>query len=113
MTSSLHSPGLQSELVLFAQANSAAIAALLRRSQDWLSASDILTRLNWIDSESNRRLVRKCAEELGSELISGQSGYKHIENATADEVRHFANWMKSQGGKMVSRAQAALARKGL
>lgn len=104
---------IQAELTLFAQDNADAIAALLRRSHDWLSASAILARLNWTDNEASRRAVRKCAEELGDELISGQSGYKHIDNASDEEVRHFANWMKSQGGKMVARAEAAITRKGL
>jgi hypothetical protein len=111
---------VQSELTLFAQENSTAVADTLRRADAWLSAQQIIDRLfsephdpACKNSESSRRLIRRCAEALGSEIISGQSGYKHIDNATPDEVRHFANWMKSQGGKMVARADAALARKGL
>lgn len=104
---------VQSELVLFADSNASAIASLLRRSSDWLKASQILARLHLPDTESNRRLIRACAEALDSELISGQAGYKHIDAATDDEVLHFARWMLSQGKKMTLRAQLALARKGL
>jgi len=116
---------MQAELTLFAESNAAAIAALLRRSPDWLSAAAILARLQWPDTEANRRAVRYCIEQLFLQqstnlsihqsdlVISGQRGYKHIDNSTVEEVRHFAHWMKSQGGKMVARAEAALSRKGL
>jgi len=103
----------QSELTLFADTNSIAIGTILSRSSDWLNAAAILDRLSLPDTESNRRHVRACAEELGPGIISGQRGYKHIDSATEEEVRHFYNWMKSQGHKMTTRAEAALARKGI
>lgn len=104
---------VQTELSLFASENASAIAALLRRSSDWLNAESILTRLNLPDHETNRRLVRKCAESLSDELISGQCGYKHVDAATEEEVRHFCNWMDSQGDKMKLRALRTRTRKAL
>jgi hypothetical protein len=109
----MNSAELQTELTLFAEDHAATVAAVLKRAIGWLSASDLLGLLALPDTESNRRLLRKCVEELGDETISGQQGYKHIDNATADEVRHFYNWMHSQGSKMVRRAANTLARKGL
>ncbi len=104
---------IQSELSLFADANASAICALLSRSPDWLTASELLARLHLPNTEANRRMVRHCAEDLGDELISGQHGYKHVDTASPDEVEHFCRWMDSQGDKMKTRAARTRARKGL
>jgi hypothetical protein len=104
---------IQNELALFTEEHSDPIARVLIKSGEWLTASDILHRLNLTDTEANRRSIRACAENLGDELISGQLGYKHVDVATSDEVRHFCNWMDSQGDKMKLRAARTRARKGL
>ena len=104
---------LQSELTLFADAHAAPIADLLRRSSHWLNAEEILLQLGIPATETARRQVRRCAESLGDQLISGQQGYRHVDAASADEVKHFCNWMDSQGDKMKARALRTRTRKGL
>src|SRR4051812_34832794 len=104
---------IQNELELFSEETSDPIARILQNSTDWLTASDILNRLNLTDTEASRRSIRACAEALSDQLISGQLGYKHVDRATEEEVRHFCNWMDSQGDKMKLRAARTRARKGL
>lgn len=104
---------IQNELELFTEETADPIARILLKSSDWLTASDILHRLNLTDTDASRRSIRACAESLSDQLISGQQGYKHVDVATEEEVRHLCNWMDSQGDKMKLRAARTRARKGL
>jgi hypothetical protein len=82
------------------------ITILLQR-QHWTTAAVIIeqvfreTARRW-----SERLVRKLAKESSPEIISGQDGYLLIGNASAEEVRHFYNWMHSQADEMKHRAEA-------
>jgi hypothetical protein len=46
------------------------------------------------------------AESSAGEIISGQKGYKLSAEATIDEIDHAANWLISQGKKMLKRGIA-------
>lgn len=98
---------MQDELPLF-QANKEDpnvqdFVALIARADGWLTASDVLFRLLMLNTDSNRRLVRAWAEASDGEIISGQKGYLHVKHATPEEINHAANWLVSQGKKMIKR----------
>lgn len=78
------------------------LETLLFGAQCWMSARAIMetTKGRVIDRE-----IRQVASE-SSKIISGQKGYKHIAHATAEEVNHSANWLISQGKKMIRRGIA-------
>ena len=87
-----------------ADANVAAFVELLKGAEDWLTAGDVLRRLILPDTDARRRAVRAWAEAAEDVIISGQRGYRHVDRATIEEIDHFANWMESQGTKMIARA---------
>ncbi len=55
---------------------------------------------------SNRggRKLRELANHCGGKVISGGRGYCHIANAKPEEIKHAADWLESQGRKMLGRA---------
>lgn len=68
----------------------------------WIKAGDLLRWHGRPDDDTQKRLIRELA--AASEwIISGQMGYKHIEHATPEENAHAANWLISQGKKMIKR----------
>ena len=75
--------------------------ANLRFAGDWRTAAQI----SYNSSESDKRAVREWASR-STRVISGQRGYKHIANATSEEIHHFVSWMSSQASKMHKRAIA-------
>jgi hypothetical protein len=95
---------LQQSLDLFSEGFSQRISIALEHAGRWRTAREIAHCLGLPDTESNRRKIRKCAESLVDEIISGQQGYIHITHATAEEVEHFCSWMDSQADKMHHRA---------
>lgn len=78
----------------------------LRESGGWMTAAVLAAAAGRPITDEGRRWVRMLAE-ASSWVISGQKGYKHLQNATAEEVSHFVNWMESQGKKMIARAERA------
>ena len=97
----------EQELPLFAAPPSEAsvlwLERYLKECQDWMRAEQLAVLQNK-EGEEGRRWVRAVAEGSGW-VISGQKGYKHVENATAEEINHFVNWMERQGKKMIARAE--------
>jgi hypothetical protein len=83
---------------------------LLAGAKCWMTASDIMLTVGCLprgDSGAlrgrlNDRDVRALASET-TRIISGQKGYKHIENATPEEIAHSANRLISQGKWMIRR----------
>jgi hypothetical protein len=75
------------------------LEGLLEGAKCWMSAKDICltTQGRVLDRE-----VRELAS-ASAHVISGQKGYKHVKHATAEEVNHAANWLISQGRKMIQR----------
>jgi hypothetical protein len=79
----------------------------------WLNSSQIITKAGfYTDEKGNRRWllndrdVRALAEAASPKIISGQKGYKHADHATADELNHCSNSLKSQAVKMLKRSVA-------
>jgi hypothetical protein len=104
---------IQRQLNLFTAARAEQVADVLAKSPVWLSASEILNLIGLPNTETNRRHIRHCAEAFGDEIISGQKGYCHIDNASEEDVKRFCNWMTSQADKMTTRATRTRARKGI
>jgi len=75
---------------------------LLQQSHDWMTARQIIAACF---GKLHDRDVRELAS-ASRWIISGQRGYKHIEHATAEESAHAANWLISQGKKMIKRGIA-------
>lgn len=82
-----------------------ALENLLRDAAGWMRAEAILLMRFIVPSETNKRELRAAAAE-SKWIISGQQGYKHLQQATPDEVKHFVAQMDSQGRKMSARAEA-------
>jgi hypothetical protein len=68
------------------------------RGQGWVTAKRLSFHLGTSD-----RLLRAFAEQSQGEIISGQKGYKLSAEATLEEIDHAANWLISQGKKMLER----------
>jgi methionine synthase I (cobalamin-dependent) len=72
----------------------------------WVTAAQLAETLAMPANEQSRRTIRAMAEAASPDVISGQMGYRHIETATAEEVRHCVAWFDSQAKKMAGRANA-------
>jgi len=93
-----------SQLELFrARPDRPELLAAMLRGRGWVLSRDLLIELGRPVNEDERRWLRKLAEE-SYEIISGQRGYCHVSDATADEVNHACNALESQAGKMSARA---------
>lgn len=82
----------------------------LKEHQGWVKASELCWLFDLNAHETGRRMVRQAADLSAPEIISGQEGYKHISHATPEEIQHAANWLISQGRKMINRGLAILRR---
>ncbi len=83
-------------------ANVVWLEAMLLQRSEWLTARQII-------AASLDHLHDRDVRELASAskwIISGQRGYKHLEHATTEETQHAANWLISQGKKMIKRGIA-------
>ena len=78
------------------------LEGLLRGAGCWMTAGDILLSIAWPQSDSNKRWLRELASQTTC-IISGQKGYRHAKNATAEEIVHSSNWLISQGKLMIQR----------
>lgn len=83
-------------------ANVVWLEQLLKNTQDWLTARQIIASCM---GHLHDRDVRELAS-ASQWIISGQRGYKHLSNATAEENDHAASWLISQGKKMIKRGLA-------
>ena len=82
-----------------------ALENLLRAHGGWMSATGILVSRCTVATETAKRTLRATAAE-SKWIISGQHGYKHLQAATPEEVKHFVAQMDSQSRKMSARAEA-------
>lgn len=71
----------------------------------WHTAADILAGARRPADDNGKRQIRQAAAE-SRWVISGQRGYKHLNHATAEEIDHAANWLRSQGEEMIARSVA-------
>ena len=82
-----------------ADADVAWLEKLLQGAGCWMTAADVTQT---VIGRLNDRNVRELASQ-SCRIISGQKGYKHIEHGTPEEIAHSANWLISQGKKMIRR----------
>jgi len=76
----------------------------LRENKGWHTATEILTTLGRQgNDEVGKRWLRRLAAD-STWILSGQSGYKALEHATAEEIDHAANWLEHQAKEMSDRA---------
>ena len=82
------------------RAGAADVDALVRAlaHQGWTTARE-LRRAGWNDRE-----LRALASASGGRIVSGQQGYCLIEEATVEEARHAAAWLRHQAQQMTQRA---------
>jgi len=78
---------------------------LLQMGRDWQTAAEILAAILRPPTDDNKRWLRDLASR-SEWILSGQLGYKNLEHATAEEIDHAANWLISQGKKMIRRGIA-------
>ena len=81
-------------------ANVVWLEQLLKNTQDWLTARQIIASCM---GHLHDRDVRELASASGN-IIVGQRGYKAIEHATPEEINHCCSWLESQAKKMSERA---------
>lgn len=79
---------------------------ILEQQTIWLTAYQLLPILGLAVTDSNKRHLRAWANASGGKILSGQSGYRHIDHATVEEVAHAANWLEHQAREMGDRARA-------
>jgi hypothetical protein len=78
----------------------------LLSAADWMTARDIQTVGG---QQFHDRAIRRLANQSAN-IISGQNGYRHIDTATPEEIRHCANALTSQADQMRLRAIRILRR---
>lgn len=74
----------------------------LFESAGWLTAEMICQASG---ERVTDRQVRACASASDA-VISGARGYRHVEKATPEEIRHFIRDMESRAGELQRRAVA-------
>lgn len=82
----------------------AEIAAMVDflRGKGWMKAAEIEAAANVSD-----RKMRVIAEHSDGRIISGQMGYRLLDQSTPiEEVDRAASWLESQGKKMLLRGAA-------
>lgn len=96
------------QLEIFFRAQDSQVLALedfLLARRGWITATQYLRQTGVNETDSAKRQLRALAESSQC-IISGQKGYRHIRNATAEEIQHFVRWMERQAKKMITRAEA-------
>ena len=72
--------------------------------------SDLLRGAGWQTAKQlarhgfNDRTLRAIASASHGQIISGQKGYALIAEATVEDARHAAAWLRRQGNLMIQRA---------
>jgi len=82
------------------RSGAADVDALVRAlaHKGWTTARE-LRSAGWNDRE-----LRALASASGGRIVSGQQGYCLIEEATVEEARHAAAWLRHQAQQMTQRA---------
>lgn len=76
---------------------------LLRSRKKWTTATRCCQLLGLHTGEAGKRLVRSMAEHSEGKVIGGQEGYKHVKNATLEDVSIAVSVLESQANKMLNR----------
>ena len=83
-------------------ANVVWLECFLKQHARWIKAGEILRFHGREETEDQKRLLRSLAS-ASEWIVSGQSGYKHIEHASPEEIHHATAALISQGKKMIKR----------
>ena len=75
----------------------------LRGGKCWFTSGDILMSLGVPASENKKRWLRGLAN-ASEFVVSGQSGYRHMEHCSPEEIHHCAATLESQAKEMAERA---------
>jgi hypothetical protein len=65
----------------------------------WLTRKQLERETDYSD-----RTIRALANASDGQIISGQQGYRLTREATLDEIKHAAGWLKHQAAEMQRRA---------
>ncbi len=65
----------------------------------WMTRRQLEAQTSFSD-----RTLRALANSSAGQIISGQQGYRLTREATVDEIKHAANWLKHQAEEMTRRA---------
>jgi len=77
---------------------------LLRNSGGWKTAVDIAAICECDPGENFKRRLRAIASESKGAIISGQLGYLYNGDASLEERKHAAAWLRHQGRELFRRA---------
>ena len=80
------------------------LRSLLRNRVGWKTAVDIAAICECDASENFKRKLRAIASESKGAIISGQRGYLINDNASNQERKHAAAWLRHQGRELFRRA---------
>lgn len=76
------------------------------KDRDWIFARQLKAELPYDD-----RQLRAIAEHSDGQIISGQKGYRLFDSSsTCEDALTSANWLRSQGQKMINRSNSILRR---
>ena len=81
-----------------------ALAEFLR-GRGWVLARRVLESTGARVCEGEKRRLRALAERA-PDVLCGQRGYCHVDDAAPGEAEHCANFLVSQGKKMIARGLA-------
>lgn len=74
----------------------------LRRQDRWVTASQVCQALGLPNGEASKRMIRAWAN-ADRNVISGNSGYRHADLTTIDDIREFLGRLGSQRRAMTER----------
>jgi hypothetical protein len=75
---------------------------LLKGHGAWMTRRDIQLTTRGLVGDRDIRALASASDQI----ISGQKGYRHIQNASPEEIHHASAWLVSQGKKMIQRGMA-------
>src|SRR6476661_2632479 len=77
---------------------------LLKNSGSWKTAAEICWMAGYKPTENFKRKLRAIASESKGSIISGQSGYLRNDEASLEERKHAAAWLRHQARELFRRA---------
>lgn len=89
-----NTPNTRNSLAFFLE------GGMVMHNKKWWSAKQIIGLCPEFGTDKD---LRDLANNSGGRVISGQNGYCLMDYATQEEIDHAANWLISQGKKMIKR----------
>jgi len=76
---------------------------LIRNQVGWTLSGTVIALAGLPKGDASKRWIRGLAAQ-SAVILSGQKGYRHVDNATPEEIHHAAAWLESQAAQMQARA---------